>query len=158
MLHQQPGWIHESSSWAHLPASDCARTGRQTCLRISAELPMLLEIDSYSDLSTVEQGQTVNVYSVKGGIVRVCEDIPTWTISCYTHSTPLSQFRSRVASLSHRGQRERQRARENLPVAAAASCHSLKRRRRTCWVADDSEQEEQGALCYRVQLMVAVGS
>lgn len=65
MLPQQPGWIHESSSWARLPASDCARTERQTCLRISAELPMLLETNSYSDLSTVEQGKTVNLCSVR---------------------------------------------------------------------------------------------
>lgn len=38
---------------------------RQTCLRVSAELPMLLETNSYSDLSTVQQGQAVNLCSVK---------------------------------------------------------------------------------------------
>lgn len=34
---------------------------RQTCLRISTELPMLLKTTSYSDLSMVEQGQAVNL-------------------------------------------------------------------------------------------------
>lgn len=41
---------------------------------------------------------------------------------------------------------------------AAASCHSLRRKTRTFRVQFDSDQEEQGTLCYTIQLMVAVGS
>lgn len=80
-------------------------------MRISAELPMLLEINSYSDLSTVEQGQTVNVYSVKGGIVRVCEDIPTWTISCYTQHTTQSVSEPSRKTVAPGTERERDRGR-----------------------------------------------
>ena len=95
---------------------------------------------------------------VISGRDRTREDIPTWTISCYRQHTTQSVSEPSRKPVAPGTERERQRAREDVPVAAAASCHSLKRRRRTCWGADDSGQEEQGALCYRVQLMVAVGS
>lgn len=128
MLRQRPGWIHESPSWAHLPASDCARTERQTCLRISAGLPMHLKTTSYSDLSMVEQSKAVNLCNVRQD--RTCEDIPTWTISCYTqHTTQSVSEPSRKPVARGTGKREG----KDVPVAAA-SCHSLRRKRRTFWV------------------------
>lgn len=100
---------------------------------------------------------SISLYSVRVGECG-CEDIPTWTISCYTQHTTQSVSEPSRKPVAPGTERDRQMAREDVPVAAAASCHSLKRRRRTCWGADDSGQEEQGALCYRIQLMVAVGS
>lgn len=71
---------------------------------------------------------------------RAREDIPTWTISCYTQHTT-SQSRSRVASLSHRGQR----GERDVPVAAA-SCHS-QRRRRTFWVQATADKRKRIKRC-----------
>lgn len=124
MLPQQPGWIHESSScWAHLPASDCARMERQTCLRISTQLPMLLKTTSYSDLSMVEQGQAVNLCHMRVEIGRV----KTYRLgpSPATRSTPPS-----VSEPSRKPVAPGTVRRVDLPVVAA-SCHYRRRKRRT---------------------------
>lgn len=78
------------------------------------------------------------------------ENIPTWTISCYTQHTT-SQPRSRVASLAHRGEGE------GGPTCGGGFL-PLPEEEENMLGADDSEQEDQKTLCYTVQLMVAVGS
>lgn len=81
----------------------------------------------------------------------VREDIPTWTISCYTQHTTQS-----VSEPSRKPVAPRQR-REGEPTCGGGFL-PLPEEEENISGADDSEQEEQGALCYTIQLMVAVGS
>lgn len=100
----------------------------------------------------VEQGQAVNLCSVR---VEWCVKTYRLGPSPATHSTPLSQFRSRVASLSHGGRGERA---EGEPTCGGGFLPLPEEEDENISGADDSGQEEQGTPCYTIQLMVAVGS
>lgn len=73
------------------------------------------------------------------------ENIPTWTISCYTQRTT-SQFRSRVASLSH-WRRGRGRGR---PTCGGGFLPLPEEDEENIVGVDDSGQEEQVKLCHPV--------
>lgn len=111
---------------------------------------MLLKTTSYSDLSMVEQDQAVNLCHMRVEIGRV----KTYRLgpSPATRSTPPVSFGAESQACRTGNSEEGKR------TCGGGFLPLPEEEEENISGADNSEQGEEKTLCYKVQLMVAVGS